>query len=176
MLWGSDYLRRMRQRALQPDMVGFGDDLTAQLKLCGWIGRHVPAINQQLQAHLEACAGCFAPAQRQPIEIYAAPLNPDLGIDALCNIQAQPTTLLIDVGRVAPGDWLAVVAHEYAHAHLQSPGHDRNFAQTLGHLCLGLGLGPVPALTATADWLKNWPPTPSCADSRRFWQGAGTGG
>jgi hypothetical protein len=59
-------------------------------------------------------------------QIFAAPLAQAFGLDALCNLQTDPISILIDVGRVMPEDWLLVVAHEYAHAHAGTPDIIRN--------------------------------------------------
>ncbi len=108
------------------------------------------------------------------MQIFAAPLAESFGIDGLCNLQTQPVTLLIDVGRVIPEDWLALVAHEYAHAHAGSPGHHQEFANILTHLCLGLGLGPLAVWQSAMETnLKSYPNCHPTSDPLAFWRGQG---
>ncbi len=109
------------------------------------------------------------PLDRRSIQIFAVPLAASMQLDGFCNIEIVPVTILVDVGRVAPADWLALVAHEYAHAHLGIAGHDRSYAQILNHLCLGLGLAqPLPR--AEADLLF-WPPYSPQLDPLALWRG-----
>ena len=173
---GLHYLQRMQQLALEPEMVDVMYNLRDRSTICTWIGQHIDAINAELYGHLLACYGCFYAQNRPAIQVLAVPLSPTLGIDAQCNILARPITILIDVGRVAAPDWLAIVAHEYAHAHVGHPGHSAEFCAVLSHLCLGLGLEPPPAqpdLSAAAytTALQSWPYCRSLADPLAFWRG-----
>ena len=136
----------MRSLALDPDMVSLVYDLTHRIPACTWIGQHIEAINLQLNIHLQACHECFHPWERPVVQIFAAPLDQSFGLDALCNFQTQPLTILIDVGRVAPEDWLFLVVHEYAHAQAGYPGHHQPFADSLAHVCLGLGIALAGAI------------------------------
>ena len=140
--------------------------------VCGWIGENIDRINLKLKDCLQACHDCLHPQERRPMQIFAAPLAPTLGLDGFCNIRITPVTLLVDVGRVYPEDWLAIVAHEYAHAHLGNSGHDATFATLLSHLCLGLGLD-LPIWEPGMEMkLRHWPPCPSRSDPLAFWRGA----
>lgn len=173
---GLHYLQRMQHLALEPEMVDAVHNLRDRITICTWIGQHIDAINAELYGHLLACYGCFYAQNRPTIQVLAAPLSPAFSIDAQCNILAQPTTILIDVGRVAASDWLAIVAHEYAHAQVGHPGHNQEFCAVLSHLCLGLGLEPPanqPGLsTATRETLlQSWPHCRSIADPLAFWRG-----
>ncbi len=168
---GYQYLNAVRQLALEPEMIDVTDNRTESERICTWIGYHIEAINAQLNAYLEACHGCFHPEHRRPMQILATPLAQQYGIDGLCNILVSPTVILIDVGRTAPEDWLSIVVHEYAHAHLRSPGHDVRFFNTISHLCLGLGLEPPHWQPDMETYLRNWPPCASRANPLTFWMG-----
>ncbi|WP_354635913.1 hypothetical protein [Planktothricoides raciborskii] len=180
---GWQYLDRVRQLTPEPGIIslnpetGFLEETRfLHTRICTWIGDHIDAINLELTDYLEACHQCFPVAHRQNIQIFAAPLASRFGIDGLCNILLDPIAILIDVGRVNPEDWLGLVVHEYAHAHLKSPGHDRRFLEVLTHLCLGLGLVP-PVCSFDSDrsvnsaHLRNWPHCSSTANPLAFWLG-----
>lgn len=172
---GSDYLRAVRQLAVQPGMIEVTENIDSRIRICTWIGNNIDVINAELQTCLEACHSCFHPQERQEMQILAAPLAEGLGVDAFCNISAEPRALVIDVGRIYPQDWLSIVAHEYAHAHLGYPGHDRNFLAILEHLCLGLGLEPPQVKkfnqSDRESWLRNWPHCTPRPDPLAFWCG-----
>jgi hypothetical protein len=168
---GLDYLYGVRSLALAPEMVCLVYDLTHRVSICTWIGNHIEAVNMQLNAYLQACHDCFHPWEQPEIQIFAAPLAQSFGLDALCNFQTQPLTILIDVGRVEPEDWLLLVAHEYAHAHAGSPGHHHQFGQSLDHVCLGLEIAPPTYEPGMESCLRFYPgclPTP---DPLMFWRG-----
>lgn len=170
---GLDYLYGVRSLALEPEMVDRMYDLEHRLPICIWISEHIAAVNIQLNACLQACHACFHLWEQPCIQIFAAPLAQSFGLDALCNFQTKPISILIDVGRMMPKDWLLVVAHEYAHAHAGSPGHHQQFARSLSHLCLGLELAPPSWQPGREDSLRFYPgylPTP---DPLAFWQGEG---
>ncbi|MCP2729574.1 hypothetical protein [Limnofasciculus baicalensis] len=168
---GYKYLEAMQQLALIPDMVDVRENSSVGDRICGWIGKYIDTINAELRACLEACHGCFHSELRRPIQIWATPLSEEFGIDGFCNILLDPTVILIDVGRTSPDDWLSIVVHEYAHAHIGSPGHDIRFFEVLSHLCLGLGLPPPVWQPDIEDYLKNWPYCPSRANPLSFWMG-----
>jgi hypothetical protein len=168
---GFDYLHQVQKLALDARMVDVMDNVRDRILICTWIGQHIEAVNLRLNNHLDACHACFHPEERRAVQILAAPLALSFGLDGLCNIQTQPITLLIDVGRVAVNDWLALVAHEYAHAHLGHPGHDQHFFKVLTHLCLGLGLQPPIWQPDLATYLRHWPPYTSIANPLPFWMG-----
>lgn len=153
--------------------------MAQRIRVCEWMGEHIYGINLLLNAYLHACHQCFESYERPDIRILAAPLASDLGLDGLCNIFTDPITMLIDVGRVDPADWICVVAHEYAHAYLGTPGHTDQFQAVLNHLCLGLGLEPfvgfehLPA-TVREQHLQHWPCCQTRQNSLAFWQGKGS--
>jgi hypothetical protein len=165
---GVEYLCQIESRLPDPRMVDVMANLRDRVAICNWIGGQIEAVNTLLRSHVETCHQCFDIGDRREIEIFAVPLADALGLDGFCNITTVPTTILIDVGRVAQPDWLALVAHEYAHAHLGCPGHDRAFADVLSHLCLGLGFAqPHP----DHQCLNYWPPYPHIIDPLAWWRG-----
>jgi hypothetical protein len=166
---GVEYLRVMQTLLPDPAMVDVMDNLRDRATICTWIGTHIWAVNEALQQSLLACHECFHPEQRRCITIYATPIAQAYRLDGLCNIATTPTTILIDAGRVAPEYWLSLVAHEYAHAHLGSPGHHQKFAAILSHLCLGLGLEPP--RVQTEESLRSHPPYVPTHDPLAFWRG-----
>ena len=172
---GWEYLDMLRQLTPESNMIELSDDISDRIRICTWIGDRIDSINLELTDCLEACHQCFPKANRQNIKIFAAPLASRYGIDGLCNIWLDPIVIFIDVGRVSSEDWLSLVVHEYAHAHLKSPGHDRRFLEVLTHLCLGIGLAPpVPAPEmdrAAISSLRNWPHCNSTPNPLAFWQG-----
>lgn len=169
---GFEYLQMVQGFALESRMVDVMENLRDNTIICNWIGQNIDSVNAQLNTYLQACHECFYPEERRNIQIFAVPLAQSLGIDGLCNIWMAPITILIDVGRMAPSDWLGLVAHEYAHAHLGSVGHNQEFANVLFHLCLGLGF-PLPTWeTETMEKnLRSWPYCQSMTDPLAFWRG-----
>lgn len=166
---GLAYLYHVRAFAIEPDLIEMVHHCQAREAVCIGIGSHIDALNAQLQIYLQACHDCFHVWQRRSVQIFAAPFSPSFCIDGLCNLQVDPITILVDVGRVVPEDWLALVAHEYAHAHLGSPGHHPEFVQVLSHLCLGLDLpSPIDPEIHSADW-RSFPPYRSTLNPDRFW-------
>ncbi len=144
----------------------------SQVSICSWIGENIYAVNAQLNTYLQACHECFHPQERRNIRVFAVPLAQSLGIDGFCNIVIVPTTILIDVGRVAPTDWLSIVVHEYAHAHVGTSGHNQQFGSILCHLCLGLGLEPPTWEAVTMESsLRTWPYCKSTINPLAFWIG-----
>lgn len=170
---GLDYLYGVRCLAPDPDMIGIVYDLQLRTTICTWIGQQIESINRQLQICLHLCHACFDSREQPSLQIVAAPLMQSFGVDAVCNLFTQPKTIIVDVGRVIPQHWLSLVAHEYAHAHAGSPGHHPQFAQSLRHLCLGLGI-VLPAYTTNQEerW-QSFPPCLPTPDPLAFWQGRG---
>lgn len=169
---GLDYLYGVRSLALDPEMVSEVYDLERRIPVCTWIGEHIDAVNASLNGYLQACRDCFHPWEQPPTQICAAPLAQSFGIDGLCNLFTNPITLLLDVGRVEPSDWLRLVVHEYAHAHAGSPGHHLQFARSLTHLCLGLGIAPPPTSQPHPEaWLCCYPHCAPSPDPSAFWRG-----
>lgn len=153
-------------------MLDVMENLRDRVSICTWIGKQIDAVNLLLKSHLNACHECFDPPDRRAIQILAVPLATSVQLDGFCNIQATPTTILVDVGRVPPPDWLALVAHEYAHAHLGYPGHDLAYADILSHLCLGLGFPQPPADRHDLS-IYCWPPYSPKLDPLSWWRGEG---
>ncbi len=169
---GVEYLAQIA--AVLPDRqpIDVMANVRDRISICTWIGRSIGVVNLRLQAHLRACDECFKPLDRRSIQIFAVPLAASMRLDGFCNILTNPISIFVDVGRVAPPDWLALVAHEYAHAHRGAAGHDREYAKILSHLCLGLGLGlPVQSSTQTESSLAYWPPYQPTIDPLAFWRG-----
>jgi hypothetical protein len=170
---GLDYLYGVRCLAPDPEMIGIVYDLQLRTAICTWIGQQIESINRQLQVYLQLCHACFDPREQPRVQILAAPLIQSFGVDAVCNVFTQPKTIIVDVGRVIPQHWLALVAHEYAHAQAGSPGHHTQFSQSLRHLCLGLGIA-LPAYPS--DQEERWQSFPPCLptlDPLAFWRGNG---
>ncbi|MGI0492989.1 hypothetical protein ACN4EG_14500 [Alkalinema pantanalense CENA528] len=163
------YLQEMQGYALVPGMVNFFELNPDRLIIFDWIQANIQQVNHQLQQYLYACHACFNPDEQPALQIFGVPLSPYFGVDAFCNFSSQPMTILIDVGRVEPHLWLGLVAHEYAHAKVGLPGHDRAFAEVLNHLCLGLGL-PCPGTTEAQ--LKHYPGGAAVIDAIAFWRGS----
>ncbi len=167
---GVDYLAKITPLLPDPQAIDVMANLRDRDKICTWIGNSIAIVNLQLQAQLNACADCFRPIDRRSIHIFAVPLADSLGLDGFCNIAATPMTILVDVGRVAPQDWLALVAHEYAHAHLGYPGHDREYVRVLDRLCWGLGLAR-PSFPPDDRRIYCWPPYTPAIDPLAWWRG-----
>jgi hypothetical protein len=168
---GLDYLYAMQRFLLEPGMIDVIYHSQYRDPVCVWIGNHIHKVNAELNKALQSCHDCFHDWQRQPFQVFAVPIANRFGIDAFCNIRANPVTILVDVGRVIPEDWLALVAHEYAHAYVGSPGHHEDFVKVLTHLCLGLGFEPPPPSTSMKTLLRSWPQCHPTRDPLAFWMG-----
>lgn len=176
---GLDYLHHVRALALEPDIVNMFESFAKAsvngqrqyTAICTWIGIHIHTVNTELNACLNACQECFQPGERPAVQIFAAPLTSSYGIDGVCNLHTNPITILVDVGRVDSKDWLGLVAHEYTHAHVGSPGHQHAFFKVLSHLCLGLGFEPPPWKSGSEQPLRSWPPSCPMSDPISFWLG-----
>lgn len=170
---GLDYLYGVRSLALDPGIVDVVYDLDNRIPICTWVGNHIDALNTKLNVYLQACHDCFHPWEQCAIQILAAPFAQSFGIDGLCNLQTDPITILIDVGRVLPEDWWLLVMHEYAHAHAGSPGHHQEFAKSLAHLCLGLAIAPPSCQPGMEASLRSYPNCRPTKDPLAFWRGLG---
>lgn len=169
---GVAYLYHLRSLAPAPDLIDFVDPSASRNQVCGWIGSHIDAVNAQLLVLLQSCQDCFHPWHCPPVQIFAAPFAQHFGIDGVCNLQSQPISILVDVGRVYPPDWVALVVHEYAHAHLGVPGHHAEFVHTLSHLCLALDLpAPLGFFPLDSRWCS-FPPYRSNPLPLHFWSGS----
>jgi hypothetical protein len=164
---GVEYLQQISEFLPDTKMVDVMANLRDRVAICTWIGHSIESVNLRLQSCLKACDECFNPIDRRSIHIFAVPFATAVRLDGFCNIDTNPTTILIDVGRVPPQDWLALVAHEYAHAHLGVAGHDAEYARILDRLCLGLGL---PSIQQNSS-LYHWPPYRPTLDPVAFWRG-----
>ncbi|MFM7529436.1 MAG: hypothetical protein ACKO63_13300 [Nodosilinea sp.] len=140
----------------------------AELAVLTVIGSHIQAINQQLALLLADLINCWPNHRQRSVQVLAAPLTPHLQIDGFCNMAVVPTTLIVDPGRVEPGDWPHLIAHELAHAMAETPGHGPGFYRALEHLCLAQGL-PLPPLQP--ELLRFWPPCQPNPHPARFWLG-----
>jgi hypothetical protein len=169
---GCEYIRMVQRLVLEPKMVDVMDNLRDRIPICVFIGNNIDKVNTQLDTYLQACHECFHPQERRRMKILALPLAQSLGIDGLCNIYTNPITIFIDVGRVVPQNWLHVVAHEYAHAHLGESGHSQKFARILSHVCLGLGLEPPSVEPRMQTDLRSWPYCQPTRDPLAFWIGS----
>ena len=167
---GLDYLYGARSLSLVPEMVDLVHDLEHRRPICVWIGHHIEAVNRTLAECLSACHACFHPWEQPQLQLFAVPLARSFGLDGFCNLKMEPLTILIDVGRVAPADWLLLVLHEYAHAHAGAPGHHEVFVRSLAHLCVGLGIAPPEPLSHD---LQSYPPYRRTQDPLAFWRGDG---
>ncbi len=156
-----------------PQMVDIMTNLRDRVSVCTWIGQSIGVLNLQLQSYLRACDECFNEIDRRSIQIFAVPFAASIRLDGFCNLATTPISILVDVGRVAPTDWLALIAHEYAHAHLGYAGHDLEYAKILNHLCLGLGLPVLSSIQSEANLLY-WPPYQPTIDPLAFWRGEST--
>lgn len=163
---GLDYLYFMRSLSPEPDAIDVLFSPALRTPICTSIGTYITTINTRLNLCLQACHDCLHPWQRPQVQIFATPLAAAFGLDGLCNLKTQPITILVDVGRVWPDDWLALVAHEYAHACLNQPGHCNQFAQLISHLASGLHLPPP--LLPSPSW-HHFPPYRSTPDPLAFW-------
>lgn len=160
----------VQRLAPEPNMVDIIPHQRGRIPICAWIGNHISAINAELNACLQACHDCFHPWQQRSIQIFAVPLATAFGIDGICNLTTQPITILVDVGRVVPQHWLRLVVHEYAHAHVGSPGHHAEYFSVLSHLCLGVGLEFAGSALTEAQ-MRRFPPYLTNADPLSFWRG-----
>ncbi|XZF62646.1 MAG: hypothetical protein ACSI46_27485 [Gloeotrichia echinulata DVL01] len=168
---GLDYLYGLRGLALDSEMIDVVYDMDNRIPLCTWIGEHIDGVNRQLESYLQACHDCFHPWEQPDIQIFAAPLAQCFEIYALCNLDTNPITILIDVGRVVPEDWLLLVVHEYAHAHAGYPGHHEQFGRSLTHLCLGLGIAARPWQSDMEFYLRFYPDCRPTQNPLAFWLG-----
>jgi hypothetical protein len=166
---GLDYLQQVQRLSPASDLIDLDCSTRQQIALCTWIGLHIDPINAELYACLQVCQACFQDWQQPPIQVFAAPFRSAYPLDGLCNLDSAPYTILIDVGRVVPQDWLGLVVHEYAHVQVNAPGHEHLFFNTMTHLCLGLGLSAPP--DGAADRLCHWPPVRRRFDPMFFWMG-----
>ncbi len=173
-LRGAQYMALLRDLAVQPDWVSLAEVADPPGAALLWIGQQIHRVNQRLNDILEDLLGCFELAQRPQVQIFAAPMAPQAGVDGFCNRRTAPITLMVDPGRIVLADWPGLVAHELAHgvasAMAQEEGHGHGFGQAIAHLCLAQDL-PLPAPTLKADALCYWPPCRRNPHPEAFWLG-----
>lgn len=162
------YLAQVRQRSPDPSWIKMPHRHHQYGAALTWIGNHIDNLNGTFQEILEHLINCWPEHQRIPLELWAAPLDPDLGIDGFCCFHCQPMTLVVDPGRIAIDHWPQLVGHELAHAMAHSPGHGESFQRALSHLCIAQGW-PLPP--GHGDHLKSWPPCQPHPQPQQFWLG-----
>jgi hypothetical protein len=172
---GTQYLALLRDLAIQPSWISLTHLADPPGAVVLWIGQYIHWVNRQLYSILQDLLGCFEPTQQPSIQIFAAPIAPQAGVDGFCSDRvgsdrSAPITLIVDPGRIVPLDWPGLVAHELAHGIARSPGHGPEFAQAIAHLCLGHGL-PLPPPHLDATGLSAWPPCRPNPNPNQFWLG-----
>lgn len=169
---GLDYLYQVRSVALEPDLISLVYDSEARVPICTWIGTEIERVNARLNRLLENCQDCFHPWERRPMQIFAAPFSSKFALDGICSLHVDPTAILVDVGRVRSTDWIALIMHEFAHAHLNAPGHQAEFQQVLKHLSIALDIDPAfpPPSEDIAAW-QSFPPYRRTPNPLAFWLG-----
>ena len=176
---GRHYVDWLHQVLPTTELLTLGHSSRDRQRILAWMGRHSEAINLWLNVALLQCRRCLVTGTDPRVSILAAPLATEFGLAGLCmpGSETKPTLIVIDIGRVPPSDWLGLIAHEFAHAWLGRPGHDREFQQVLNHLCLGLGLPECPVdwhttSRSTAEQaLRHWPPATILDDALATWRG-----
>ncbi|TVQ08314.1 MAG: hypothetical protein EA368_12075 [Leptolyngbya sp. DLM2.Bin27] len=175
---GSQYLAVLRDLAIQPGWISLVHIADPPGAVLNWIGQHIHQVNQQLNGVLIDLLDCFEPAQRPQVQVLAAPIAPQAGVDGFCNHRTNPITLMVDPGHIVPADWPGLVAHELAHAVSESSdrrgglgqGHSERFSRAIAHLCLAQDL-PLPAPDLEAQALSYWPPCRRAPQPEQFWLG-----
>jgi len=169
-LRASQYMTQLRDLAVQPRWIGLDHIADPPGVALTWIGHHIHQVNQQLNTILLDLLACFEPAQRPRVQIFAAPLVPQAGVDGFYNDGTVPITLMVDPGRIVPADWPSLVAHELAHGVAGASGHGAEFGRAIAHLCLAQDL-PLPPPTLNAEALRHWPPCRRNPQPEQFWLG-----
>ena len=152
---GLAYLNWVAQRLPDSNWLELGPNATHQTALIKRLGQDVHGLNRYLDRLAFACRECFVDSRVPSLQIVAAPLKQELGLEGYCCLTQRPILLIIDAGRAHPDDWLGVVAHEVTHA-VSGPGHGHAFHTVVAHLCLGLGLAFPPR--EEEGLLQRWPP------------------
>jgi hypothetical protein len=177
-LRGTQYLAILRELAIQPGWISLAHIADPPGGVLDWIGQHIHQVNQRLNGILIDLLGCFEPAQRSQVQIFAAPIAPQAGVDGFCNRRTAPITLMVDPGHIVPADWPGLVAHELAHGVAESgdrsdglgQGHSERFGRAIAHLCLAQDL-PLPAPDLDAQALSYWPPCRRAPQPEQVWLG-----
>lgn len=168
-LRATQYLGLLRDLAVQPSWISLDHIADPPGVALSWIGLHIHHVNRQLNAILIDLLACFEVTQRPNVQIFAAPIATQAGVDGFCS-DRSPITLMVDPGRIVPADWPGLVAHELAHGVARASGHGAEFAGAIAHLCLAQDL-PVPPPNLGADALSHWPPCRRSLDPKQFWLG-----
>ncbi|MEA5447821.1 hypothetical protein VB780_04520 [Leptolyngbya sp. CCNP1308] len=187
MLRATGYLSVLRDLSIEPGWISLAHVADPPGEALIWIGQHIHRVNQRLQAILNDLLGCFEPALRPSVQIFAAPIGPQAGVDGFCcnvpNVafrrdsprgtpceRPSTITLMVDPGRIVPADWPGLVAHELAHGIARLPGHGAEFRRAIAHLCLAQDL-PLPPPPLDAEGLSSWPPCRHNPQPELFWLG-----
>ncbi|NMF85961.1 hypothetical protein [Nodosilinea sp. P-1105] len=168
-VWAIHYLQALRDLAVQADWITLDDGATPPTAALIGIGQHVHGINRQLDWILQHFLACFEIAQQPQVQVFAAPIMAQAGIDGFCNFQHHPITLMVDPSRILAADWPHLVAHELAHGIAHSDGHGHRFKQALDHLCLAHDLPLAPDNSLETNVLPYWPPCRKNPSHDRFW-------
>ena len=107
---GSQYLGVLRDLAVQPSWISLAHIADPPGETVTWIGQHIHQVNQRLQAILTDGLDCFEVAQRPRVQILAAPIAPQAGVDGFCNdgfwpgpdLCTAPMTLMVDPVALCP--------------------------------------------------------------------------
>lgn len=170
-LRATQYLGILRDLAIQPSWISLDHVANPPGTALDWIGQYIHQVNRQLHGILGELLGCFELAQRPAVQIFAAPIAPQAGVDGFCSaLGTRLTTLMVDPGRIVPADWPRLVAHELAHGVAGAGGHGAEFGRAIAHLCLAQDL-PVPSPSLDAEALRHWPPCHRTAQPEHFWLG-----
>jgi hypothetical protein len=165
----NDYLRWVRQRAIQADWIALTNAEDQHLATLMAIGTSIHQLNQRLHQMLDTLLLGLRPEERPRVQIVAAPIALKVGVDGFCNLQTSPITLIVDPSRILPADWLHLVVHELAHAVTQGVGHGSRFFQTLSTLCIAQDLPLPPSDSLQRGVLPYWPPCRPNPGAEQFW-------
>lgn len=175
----TQYLGLLRDLAVEPRWIALAHIADPPGEALTWIGQHIHRVNQQLNAILSDLLGCFETVLHPEMQIFAAPIAPQAGVDGFCcdgprlaqgENRLAPVTLMVDAGRIVPADWPGLVAHELAHGIARMPGHGVEFSRAIAHLCLAQDL-PMPSPQIDAEALRHWPPCRHNPQPELFWLG-----
>lgn len=183
----TQYLGVLRDLAVQPSWISLAHVADPPGEALTWVGQHIHRVNQRLHSILSDLLGCFEAALQPNVQILAAPIAPQAGVDGFCCDAPSPTlrgdspegtlrerpsaiTLMVDVGRIMHADWPGLVAHELAHGITRMPGHGAEFRRAIAHLCLAQDL-PLPPPQLDAEALSSWPPCRHNPQPEMFWLG-----
>lgn len=185
------YLGVLRDLAVEPSWISLAHIADPPGEALTWIGQHIHRVNQELQVILSDLLSCFEAALQPNVQILAAPIAHQAGVDGFCcdaaglalqgdspagTLCERPCaiTLMVDPGRIVPADWPGLVAHELAHGIARVPGHGAEFRRAIAHLCLAQDL-PLPPPQLNAKTLSAWPPCRHTPQPELFWLGRSQG-